>query len=385
MRILLASFVPDSRTTGMGRWSHAVAVALEARGHAVTLWFAGDFPVARRTGRAAFLVHPLAIAARLVRRRRDFDAVVLHEPSGLWYGVLRRLWRSLPPLVAMCHNVEAKVFEVMGIAARRGFATRTPWAPWSAMLLRLPQSRGAVRLADAVVCLSSEDREFLTQVVRVRPGRVTLMLNGVAPAPSVAGPLGAPARNPGAGRRVLFVGGWLDVKGRRLLPLLWSSVRAAVPDATLTLAGVHTYPAAVAAEFPDADRPSLTVIPSVRSDEELRSLYASHDALVVPSLSEGSPLTLLEALAAGLPVVAADVGGVRDLVKDERDALLFRFLGAGEGARQLVRVLTDPALAARLGAAGLERSRALTWDGAAAALEGAIAAAITTRVPAAAR
>lgn len=379
MRILLASFVPDSRTTGMGRWSHAVADALEARGHTVTLWFAGDFPVARRTGRAAFLVHPLAIAARLVRRRRDFDAVVLHEPSGLWYGALRRLWRILPPLVAMCHNVEAKVFEVMGIAARRGFAMRPPWAPWSAMLLRLPQSRGAVRLADAVACLSSEDREFLTQVVRVRPGRVTLMLNGVAPVP------GAPARAGGPGRRVLFVGGWLDVKGRRVLPLLWSSVRAAVPDATLTLAGVHTYPAAVAAEFRDADRSSLTVIPSVRSDEEMRALYVSHDALVVPSLSEGSPLALLEALAAGLPVVAADVGGVRDLVRDEREALLFRFLGAGEGARQLVRVLTDPVLAARLGAAGLERSRALTWDGAATALEAAIAAAVAAPVAAAAR
>ena len=375
MRILLASFVPDSRTTGMGRWSHAVAEALEARGHAVTLWFAGDFPVARRSGRAAFLVHPLAVAARLVRRRRDFDAAVLHEPSGLWYGAARRLWRSLPPLVAMCHNVEAKVFEVMGIAARRGFASRPPWAPWSAMLLRLPQSRGAVRLADRVVCLSSEDRDFLTRVVRVRPERVTVMRNGVA-APPPPSPLpGSPARKAGPGGRVLFVGGWLDIKGRRLLPLLWSSVRAAVPDATLTLAGVHALPGAVAAEFQDADRASLTVIPSVRSEEEMRALYASHDALIVPSLSEGSPLTLLEALAAGLPVVAADVGGVRDLVKDEREALLFRFLGAGEGARQLVRVLTDPALAARLRAAGAERSRELTWDGAAAALEAAIAAA----------
>lgn len=371
MRILLASFVSDSRTTGMGKWSYCVAGALAARGHAVTLWWADDFPGSRAAGRLGYLLFPLALAARLVRRRRDFDAVVLHEPSGLWYGVLRRLWRRLPPLVAMCHNVEAKVFEVMGIAARRGFARRSPWAPWTAQILRLPQSRGALRLADRVVCLSTEDREFLGHVVRVKAERITVMLNGVAdagpaPHPDTAGASGAP------GRRVLFVGGWLDIKGRRLLPQLWASVRAALPDATLTLAGVHAAPAAVASEFREEDRSTVRVVPSVGSEADMRALFAAHDALIVPSLSEGSPLTVIEALAAGLPVVAADVGGVRDLVRDEREALLFRFLGAGEGARLLVRVLGEPALAARLATAGRERARALTWASAAAALEAAI-------------
>ncbi len=366
MRILLASFVTDSRFTGMGKWSHRVAEALEARGHEVTLWFADDFPGVRRTGRAAFLAYPFAVALRLLRRRAAFDVVVLHEPSGLWYALARRVWRRLPPLVAMSHNVEAKVFEVMGVAAGRGYAVRSSRSPWIAILLRLPQSRGTLRLADQVVCLSSEDREFLVNVVRARPERVSVMRNGVAPIAA------APARNRTPGRRVLYVGGWLDIKGRLLLPPLWSAVRGALPDATLTLAGVRVAPAAVVAGFRAADRAGVTVMPAVESEEAMRSLFASHDALIVPSLSEGGPLTLLEALAAGLPVVAADVGGIPDLVKDEREALLFRFADAGEGARQLVRVLTDPALAARLAAAGRDRARALTWESAAETLEQAI-------------
>ena len=370
MRILLASFVPDSRTTGMGKWSHRMADALAARGHAVALWWADDFPLARAAGRLGYLVFPAVVAARLVRRRRAFDVVVLHEPSGLWYGLLRRAWRRLPLLVAMSHGVESKVFEVMGLAARRGFANRTPWAPWTALLLRLPQSRGALRLADRVVCLSSEVREFLTRVVGVPAGRITLLRNGVTAEDFHA------SRPERPEHRVLFVAGWLDVKGRRLLPPLWSAVRAALPDATLTLAGVHAAPEAVAAGFRPEDRASLGVVPAVESDAAMRALFAGHDALLVPSLSEGSPLTLIEALAAGLPVVAADVGGVGDLVKDEREALLFRFLSAGEGARQVVRVLSDPALAARLAAAGRDRARALTWDAAAATLEAAIAGAV---------
>jgi MMP alpha-(1->4)-mannosyltransferase len=366
MRILLASFIQDRRTTGMGKWSHCMAEELEAHGHSVTLWWADASRLAGAAGRLGYLVFPVALAARIARRRRDFDAVVVHEPSGLWYGLLRRLWRGLPPLVAMSHGVEAKVFEVITIAARRGFAVQRSWAPWTAMLLRLPQSRGALRLADQVVCLSSEDRQYLTQVLRVRPERIVVMRNGVVT------PEAPPARPAAPGHRVLFVGGWIDMKGRRLLPPLWSAVRAALPDATLTIAGVHVAPAAVTAEFAAPERGSLTVVPSVASEADMRALFARHDALIAPSLTEGSPLTLLEALSAGLPVVAADVGGVPDLVKDEREALLFRFLGAADGARQLMRVLSEPELAARLAAAGRERARALTWESAAGTLEQAI-------------
>jgi glycosyltransferase involved in cell wall biosynthesis len=361
VRILFASFVPDSRATGMGAWTHLMADALAAEGHAVSLWFEEDFPAVRRLGRGAFLGYPVALAARIARRAASFDVVVVHEPAGLWYALLRRARRSLPPLVAMCHNVEAKVFGVMRIAARRGLADLSRWSRWSTPHLRLPQSQGALRLADQVVCLSREDEEFLMRFTGVARARLTSLVNGAAPP-------AAPPGRPAPGHRVLFVGGWLDIKGRRLLPPLFSALRGALPDATLTVAGVRADAARVRAEFATGDRRAVAVVPSVAGAGEMASLYASHDALLLPSLSEGSPLVLLEALAAGLPAVAADVGGVPDIVAGERGALLFRPMRAEEAVTQLVRLLSEPALAARLSATGRARAAELTWERAARAL-----------------
>ncbi len=85
-----------------------------------------------------------------------------------------------------------------------------------------------------------------------------------------------------------------------------------------------------------------------RSD--VTALLASADVVVVPSRWEGQPLIVQEALLAGRPVVAADVGGIRDLTGDD-GALFVPPEDPGALATAVARVLGDPALAARLAAA----------------------------------
>src|SRR3990170_1332810 len=96
-RVLLVSFIPDVPWTGMGRWTRAIAGALGTRGFQVDTWYADDFPGVAALGRLAVLVFPVVLAARLLQHRRRFDAVVVHEPGGFWYGLLRRSTRRLPP------------------------------------------------------------------------------------------------------------------------------------------------------------------------------------------------------------------------------------------------------------------------------------------------
>ena len=87
-------------------------------------------------------------------------------------------------------------------------------------------------------------------------------------------------------------------------------------------------------------------------------MLAGADLVVVPSLWEGQPLIVQEALRAGRPLVASRVGGIPDLTGQDA-AVLVPPGDAAALADAVLSVLDDPALAARLGAAARARSAAL--------------------------
>ena len=93
-----------------------------------------------------------------------------------------------------------------------------------------------------------------------------------------------------------------------------------------------------------------------RSDVE--TVLAASDALVLTSDNEGTPLSLIQAGLAGLPVVATDVGSVKDVVADEESGLLCA-PDATAVAQALARLLDNPPLAQELGANARARANRL--------------------------
>jgi glycosyltransferase involved in cell wall biosynthesis len=98
---------------------------------------------------------------------------------------------------------------------------------------------------------------------------------------------------------------------------------------------------------------SLEIVPFV-DHRALPDIYASADVFVLPSLTEGHPKVLLEAMSCGLPCVASDVGGNRAILARRETGLRFDPGDAGALATAIERVLTQEALARDLG----ERARA---------------------------
>ena len=90
----------------------------------------------------------------------------------------------------------------------------------------------------------------------------------------------------------------------------------------------------------------------------LGALLAGADVFVLASRSEGLPISVLEAMAAGLPVVASDVGGVAEAVVDGKTGLLVPPGDSGALAEALHALLGDPASRRTMGAAGRARARA---------------------------
>ena len=89
--------------------------------------------------------------------------------------------------------------------------------------------------------------------------------------------------------------------------------------------------------------------------EEVAPFYAAFDALVLPSGNEGTPVSAIEALAAGRPVVATRVGGVPDVVRDGEDGFLVEAGATDDLADRLAQLARDPDLRERMGKKGRER------------------------------
>ena len=105
----------------------------------------------------------------------------------------------------------------------------------------------------------------------------------------------------------------------------------------------------------------------------LSTYYRAADVVVVPSRSESFGLVALEAAACGVPVVASAVGGLLTLVDHGRTGFLVPGRDPVDFARDIARLLDEPALAAGMGAAGALRARRYTWSFAAARLRRAYA------------
>jgi glycosyltransferase involved in cell wall biosynthesis len=159
------------------------------------------------------------------------------------------------------------------------------------------------------------------------------------------------------GRTILFVHRLSEHKGSRLLPEIFRRVAERVPDARLVVAGGGPDERHVRTELAEAIRRGRAALMGYVPNSTVRALMHEADVLLMPSLEEGFPRVLIQAMAAGLPVVAADVGGVAE-VAGERTRELLVAPGDVEGfAARVVELLENPRLRAELAQEGAERVR----------------------------
>jgi glycosyltransferase involved in cell wall biosynthesis len=220
---------------------------------------------------------------------------------------------------------------------------------WLAWLYTTWLTRLALRVADAVIVTTAELADYAAR--RVTRARVHLIPNGVDVArfaPGEQGPDSAGGAGRPAGGPVLFVGRLTHQKNLRALLEAAAEVQR---ELALRLEFAGDGP--LRADLADAaGRLGLAVhFHGTLPQEELPALYRRARVFVLPSHWEGHPKALLEAMACGLPVIVSDVPGSREVVRDGLDGLVFPPGDVGALARRLRAVLTDPALAQRLGRA----------------------------------
>jgi len=212
----------------------------------------------------------------------------------------------------------------------------------------------AIEPVDRLITVSEAQRRTYERV-GVPAGLMTTVPNGIG------------ARGPGPGRRaarealgldqdrlvVLTIGRLNVMKGQRYLLDAVPALADRFPELAVVILGsghLHEQLQAQAVALGVADRVHL---PGHRADA--RMLLDAADVFVLSSKHEGMPLVLLEAMDAGLPVVATRVIGSEEVVADEQTGLLVRPRDAAALGGALERLLADPALRATYGQEGRRR------------------------------
>ena len=306
------------------------------------------------------------------------ERVVYDAPDGLlvppWRA--RQLLRKLAPLLVAADGnrvlfapnfIPPRTFRFAGGALVATVHDLT--------LQRLPE---AARPDTAAALLEALDRTLLDAALVVTPSQAVrdeLIARGVAPARVRAihhgpGQLAAlSASQPPAGtpaRYGLYVG---TLEPRKNLPLLlaaWDRLRRRLPAPPLVLCGRWGWHSnELAAAVARGTREGWLVHLGYVAPEQLAALYRGATLVAMPSLYEGFGLPVVEAFAAGAPVIASDLPVLREVAGD--DALFVAKSDGEAWTAALLRLLTDESLRTDLATRGRARARRFDWRRAAAA------------------
>jgi sugar transferase (PEP-CTERM/EpsH1 system associated) len=209
-----------------------------------------------------------------------------------------------------------------------------------------------VPFVDAFVPVSADLGAWLRHTVGVPQHKIRMIVNGVDTTHFTPGP----EREPGA-PPMIWIGtvGRIDrIKNHDGLLDAFGLLLAAFPmqqaDLRLAIVGDGPLLTALRARVAREAWCHQVWLPGARAD--VAQIMRGFSVFVLPSLSEGTPVTILEAMATGLPVVASRVGGVPQLVNDGQTGLLSDPADPHSLAGAIGAYIADPALAGRHGAAG---------------------------------
>jgi phosphatidylinositol alpha-mannosyltransferase len=281
-------------------------------------------------------VAPLAPDPKAIRRTLEVlaairpDVLHLHEPLVPGPALAALLAGSVPAV---------GTFHASG---------RVPAYVWLRPAVRAVARRIGLRTA-----VSPEARALAE---RWLGGACHVMPNGVEVERfAKADPWPSPETPGGSGRAILFVGRHEPRKG---LEVLLKAFSALDTDAVLWVAGEGPETAALAGPAPGRVEWLGRI-----SDEELAGRMRTAAVFCAPSLhGESFGVVLLEAMAAGTPVVASDIAGYRDVARHDREAVLVPGGDPAALTDGLRRVLDDPILSGRLVEAGTARAAGFSME-----------------------
>lgn len=246
----------------------------------------------------------------------------------------------------------------LGLGLRRIVNTRHGMGDVTPSSRREWLFRQSMRLSDTSVAVSEAAGRRLAEAGLVPVHKLRVVPNGIHPEPfrerdaQLRGRLATSLGLPPDTQLVGFVGRLNWAKDLPTLIAAFAQVCARRDDSALVLVGEGAERGAVEAAIANAGLDGRVFLLGDRSD--VPQLLPAFSIFAMSSVSEGYSIALLEACASALPIVATDVGGNAEIVRDGVTGLIVPSGAPDAFARALERLLADPAGAAEMGQAGRE-------------------------------
>ena len=284
-------------------------------------------------------------------------------------GVLANYWLSGVAGHRLKHELDLPLLTIFHTLARVKAETGDPEPR-----RRVAAETAVVGCSDLMLANSPEERRQLIDLYGADPSRIEVVPPGVDHAFFTPGSQSVARRATGldSGPVLLFAGRIQPLKGVDVAVRALDALNR--PDARLVVVGGASGSEGESEErrlhdLADAhglaDR--VQFVPP-QPHHCLAYWYRAADVVVMPSRSESFGLVALEAAACGVPVVAADVGGLRTLIDHGRTGYLVEGRDPADYAARVASILDDPAIAASMASASTERSWSSTWSATAARL-----------------
>jgi len=367
LNILMASGVLKRREGGVATIIYNLGHELERLGHHLTYVFQEDLvDHGSSSPRWTELIFSLRLSRYIAKNRKVFSIVNLHAPTGFPYGLRRQWHRSAgyPPYVMTLHGLEERRIHVMSREVKKGrawnFSLRNRL--WH-RLYHQPRFRWSIGTADGAHTYSRDVWSMLQLKYNLDSDRVAYIPNGVEPRFFIPREY-----RDGNTLRLLYAGTWLDQRGIFYIRDALRQLAPRFPGLRMTFAGCGVAPEEIQGFFGPELAGRIFVRPVVAA-EHVQELYAEHDIFLFPSLMEGLPSVLLEAMASGMPVITTETCGMPDVVENEQNGLLILPADSIAIIRSVERLANSVELRKKLGEAARETMKRYTWERAARQLE----------------
>lgn len=313
------------------------------------------------------LMHYTDFASKITKPGVELHA--LNKPPGAAPGTHLKLWkllRHLRPVILHTYNLSAIEYGLTGWLAGvpvrvNGSHGREANDPDGRNARHNRLRRWMIPFYDLCYSNSPDLMHWNQTVIGVPRSKGRLLNNGIdidhfKPAMQPI-PLPGMENFPEGAIMIGSIGRLQEVKNHVLLidafARLLELLPALRPRLRLALVGDGPLLALIRKKVRDIELDGMVWLPGARYD--IPAILSSFSIFALPSIAEGTPGSVLEAMASGLPVVATHVGGVPDIVLNQVTGLLVPPRDIEAMATALARYCTDPALVGRHGAAGRAR------------------------------